>query len=369
MLKIAILLNTSWNIYNFRLSLLKALQAEGHKIICIAPKDEYSERLIKEGFDLIEIPLSPKAKNPLLDLKFLYYVHRVLCTHMPDYLLTFTIKPNVYGTIAARLCKIKTINNVSGLGTVFLREGISSTLAKYLYKTAFQYSHHVFFQNHDDRKLFVGSKLVNPAITDVLPGSGVDLCRFSPIPPDAPLSSETTFLMPARLLVDKGVYEYVAAAEKIKATYGNAKFLLVGKPDFDSNLGVRRADLKAWIHKGIIEYHGFIDHMTEFYRTADCVVLPSYREGTSRALLEALAMAKPIITTDTPGCRETVNHGGNGYLCKVKDVDTLVTAMSTFLALERTQRLDMGKLSREKAEAEFDEKFVINKYKKVIFEF
>lgn len=350
------------------MSLLKALQADGHEIVCIAPKDEYSQKLVDEGFEYIDIKLYSKSTNPVHDTKLLLDLLRILRSCKPDILLNFTIKPNLYGTLAAKACKIKTINNVSGLGTVFLRNGLSSKMAIGLYRLAFRYPSFVFFQNEADRDLFVSHKLVKPNIVSVLPGSGVDLSKFHP-DYQTFFDDTVTFLMPARLLKDKGVYEYVNAARTLKQKYSNTKFLLIGKPDFDSGLGVRREDLKAWIHEETIEYHGFTDNMKSYYALADCVVLPSYREGTSRTLLEALAMGKPIITTDTPGCRETVVEKENGYLCKVKDPTSLLQAMESFMALDPQKRLAMGKHSRAKAELEFDEKFVINKYKKVIFEF
>lgn len=350
------------------MSLLKALQAEGHEIVCIAPKDEYSQKLIDEGFDYIDIKLHSKSTNPIHDTKLLLDLLWILRLCKPDILLNFTIKPNLYGTLAAKACKIKTINNVSGLGTVFLRNGLSSKMAKGLYKLAFRYPSFVFFQNHADKDLFVNNKLVKPDIVAVLPGSGVDLSKFQP-DYETYFDDTVTFLMPARLLKDKGVYEYIDAAKTLKQKYSNTNFLLIGKPDFESGLGVKRSDLKAWIHEEIVEYHGFTDNMKSYYSMADCVVLPSYREGTSKTLLEALAMGKPIITTDTPGCRETVVENENGFLCKVKDPSSLLDAMERFMALEPQKRLTMGKYSRTKAELEFDEKFVINKYKKVIFEF
>ncbi len=367
MLRIAIFLNTSWNIYNFRLSLLKALQAEGHEIICIAPKDEYSERLVQEGFNFVCLNFNAKSNNPIHDFLLLFKIGSILRRYKPDVLLNYTIKPNLYGTLAAHFSKIKTINNVSGLGTVFIRQNLTTYLAREMYRLAFKYPHHVFFQNKEDRSLFVENGLVKASITDVLPGSGVDLSKFCP-DYSTHFDNTITFLMPARLLIDKGVYEYITAAKYIRQKYSNVRFLLIGKPDYDSGLGVKRKDLKSWIQDNIVEYHGFTDHMKDYYTQADCVVLPSYREGTSKTLLEALAMGKPIITTDVPGCRETVEVWKNGLLCKAKDTDTLIEVFEKFIELDPVQRLAMGKYSRFKAEVEFDEKFVINKYKKVIFE-
>lgn len=226
----------------------------------------------------------------------------------------------------------------------------------------------IFFQNHVDRRIFQIHQLVSKTQTDVLPGSGVNLEKFIP-DYESHFDDTHTFLMPARLLLDKGVHEYVAAAKIIKQKYPNVKFILVGKPDYDSGLGISREDLKSWIHQELIEYHGFTDNIKEYYHKVDCVVLPSYREGTAKTLLEALAMGKPIITTNTPGCRETVDIGVNGFLCKVKDVNSLADALQRFINLDNIERQLMAQASRKKAEQEFDENFVINKYKKAIFGF
>ncbi|MFN8437361.1 MAG: glycosyltransferase family 4 protein [Cytophagales bacterium] len=367
-MKIAIFLNTAWNIYNFRLSLLKHLQQEGNHIICIAPKDEYTPLLEKEGFEFVNIDIKAKSTNPLEDVKLYFRLKKILKNHKPDVLLNYTIKPNVYGALAARNLGIKTINNVSGLGTVFLRKSFSSKIAIGLYKVAFRFPEMIFFQNHVDRRIFQIHQLVSKTQTDVLPGSGVNLEKFIP-DYESHFDDTHTFLMPARLLLDKGVHEYVAAAKIIKQKYPNVKFILVGKPDYDSGLGISREDLKSWIHQELIEYHGFTDNIKEYYHKVDCVVLPSYREGTAKTLLEALAMGKPIITTNTPGCRETVDIGVNGFLCKVKDVNSLADALQRFINLDNIERQLMAQASRKKAEQEFDENFVINKYKKAIFGF
>lgn len=367
-MKIAILLNTAWNIYNFRLSLLKSLQADGHEIICIAPFDTYAEKLTQEEFEFFHIDIKAKSTNPIFDLKLYFELKKILKSAKPDVLLNYTIKPNLYGTIVANQLGIRVINNVSGLGTVFLRKSLGANIAKYMYKYAFRYPEHIFFQNYDDKNLFVNQKLVKEIKTDVLPGSGVDLSKFVPNY-NSQFDGTFTFLMPARLLIDKGVYEYIEAAKEIKSKYSNTRFILIGKPDYESGYGVKREDLKLWIKSEIIEYHGFTDTIKDFYESADCVVLPSYREGTSKTLLEALAMGKPIITTNTPGCRETVDDGVNGFLCNVKDSECLVKSFIKFIELTNEERLQMAIKSRKKAEEEFDEKFVINKYKKVIFGF
>jgi glycosyltransferase involved in cell wall biosynthesis len=365
-MRIAIFLNTSWNIYNFRLSLLKALKAEGHTILCIAPSDEYSQKIIAEGFVFEHLSVAAKSSNPFLDLAMTFRLRQILKRHKTEVLLNYTIKPNIYGTFAAKTLNIRCINNMSGLGTVFLRKGLASTMALVLYKWAFRFPEKVFFQNSHDLRLFVKLKLVAKHRTDILPGSGVDLSKFNPLF-EAHYDNTFTFLMPARLLKDKGVYEYAHAAANIKAKTPNSRFILVGKPDFDSGFGVEREDLKKWINEETIEYKGFTDSIIEYYKVTDCVVLPSYREGTSKTLLEALAMGKPIITTKVPGCQETVDHGSNGFLCDAKSAIKLAKAMEQFMELTFEQRLVMAQKSRAKAEAEFDENFVINKYKKAIF--
>ena len=362
---ITIIINTSWNIYNFRVGLLKALQEEGYKIVAIAPRDTFSHKLEALGFEYHEITMNNKGTNPLEDLKLTMDFCHLLQKIKPVATLHYTIKPNIYGTLAARIASVPVINNVSGLGTVFLDDGLSSKIARWLYRFAFQFSKKVFFQNAYDRELFIKQKLVDAAKTDRLPGSGIDTNKYIPVK-HAVDKDHLQFLFVARLLKDKGLYEYVDAARQLKKRYPDVEFAILG-PFYPGNpTAVSEEAMERWKKEGTIVYLGETDNVESFIAKSDCVVLPSYREGLSRVLLEASIMARPIITTNVPGCQELVDEGVNGFVCKVKDVDDLAAKMERMLLLDDIERINMGLHGRQKIIHEFDEQIVIDKYKEAI---
>ncbi|WP_345987962.1 glycosyltransferase family 4 protein [Sulfurimonas sp. HSL1-2] len=366
-LTIAIVINTSWNIYNFRRGLVKALQAEGHRIVCIAPRDDYSEKLQALGCAYREISMNNKGTNPLEDARLIRDFYRLFKEVRPDVLLQYTIKPNIYGSMAAGLLGIPVISNISGLGTVFINDNLASKIAKMLYKTALRIPKKVFFQNVQDRELFIHSKLVKAEKTGLLPGSGIDSTRFAPRP--ARVSDGIVrFLFIARLVRDKGIMEYAEAAKMINQQFNaqKVKFMILGAYYPGNPTAITETEMKAWEAEGTVEYLGTSDDVASVIAGIDCVVLPSYREGLSRVLLEAAAMAKPIVTTDVPGCREVVDDSVNGYLCQVKDTGSLAEAMMKMLRLTEVQRSAMGQKGREKVCREFDEQIVIDRYREAI---
>lgn len=362
---IAIVVNTSWNIYNFRLGLIKAFLKEGHSVTAIAPYDAYADRLKHAGCQYEAVALDNKGANPLKDLLFTKELYQIYRRIKPDIVLQYTIKPNVYGTLAARLLAIPVVNNVSGLGTVFLRENIASKVAHWLYRLSFRFPKKVFFQNEDDRQLFLKRKLVKSHLTDVLPGSGVDLNAFHPSP--FKRNDTFTFLVIARLIYDKGIVEYVEAIRSLKQQNVQANFQLLGFKDI-SPLGIPEELLQSWIDEGLIDYLGTTHDVRPFIHDADCIVLASYREGTPRTLLEAISMAKPVLATDVPGCRETIEDGKNGLLCEVKNSVDLAEKLKTMIYLQDTELENMGKKSREIAETKFNEAIIIQRYLQVLQE-
>lgn len=357
---IAIVLNTSWNIYNFRLGLLLALQEQGYKIIAIAPRDDYSPKLEALDFEYHDITINNKGTNPLEELKLIYAFVKLYKKIKPDILLHYTIKPNIYGTIAAGILGIPVISNISGLGTVFLNDGLSSKIAKMLYKIALLIPKKVFFQNNDDRELFIETGLVKQHKIDLLPGSGIDTAKFVPLM--STTGNMMQFLFIARLVRDKGIIEYVEAARTLKEKYPDIEFTILGSFYPGNPTAISENDMQEWEQNGIVRYLGTSDDVQSVIAHATCVVLPSYREGLSRVLLEAASMAKPIVTTNVPGCKEVVEDGINGFLCQVRDSDDLARAMEKIILLSDTKREEMGKRGREKVIAEFDEKIVIQKY-------
>lgn len=244
----------------------------------------------------------------------------------------------------------------------YLKKTIITRIAKLLYRFSQKYADKVFFQNEDDRQFFINNGIVRPEITDRLPGSGVDLSRFKMHPAND--DGIVRFLLIARMLYDKGVLHYIEAARTLKNRYGNGvEFRLLGFLDVNNPSAVSRSQMQAWVEEGIVCYLGVSDAVENELSIVDCVVLPSYyREGVPKSLLEAGAMGKPIITTNSVGCRETVDHAVNGFLCDPKSTESLATMLDKFINLSYQQRISMGQASRSKMESEFDEQIVINKY-------
>ena len=371
---IAIVINTSWNIFNFRLGLLKALQKEGYKIVAIAPRDDYSEKLEALGFEYHNININNKGTNPLEDAKLVYAFYKLYKEIAPDVLLQYTIKPNIYGSMAAGMLGIPVISNISGLGTVFLNDGLSSKIARFLYKVALKVPKKVFYQNAHDRELFIESNLVKEEKTDLLPGSGIDTEKFKPLEDPVKESAKPLrFLFIARLVKDKGLVEYVDAARQLMRKtpltinhQPSTECAILGAFYPGNPTAISEDEMKVWEEEGSVKYLGTSDDVRSVIAEADCIVLPSYREGLSRVLLEAASMAKPIITSNVPGCREVVEDGVNGYLCEVKDADSLAEQMEKMILLSDEEHREMGRRGREKVMKEFDEKIVIEKYREAI---
>ena len=364
---IALLVNTSWNIYNFRMNIVKALTDEGYEVLCIAPEDKYSMKLVLDHVTYIPVKMENRGVNPWKDFVLFLSLWKLFKTHQPDVVLQFTIKPNIYGSMAAKLAGIPVINNVSGLGTVFLNDNISSKVAMGLYKIAFRSPFKVFFQNREDRDLFVQNRLVKETITHVIPGSGVNLNRFAY--QAYARQKPFVFLMASRLIHDKGLYEYLEACNLVKAKCGEqVACWLQGAPADTVQAGITKEQIESVLSSYAVNYFPFTDSIEEFLKQADVIVLPSYREGVSRMLLESAAMGKPLIATDVPGCREIVRNEYNGLLCKVKDAKDLSRAMIEMFEKKEKELQVMGKNSRQLVEKEFSDEVVTSAYLKAIKE-
>lgn len=359
-MRVAIVLNTSWNIYNFRMNFVRALQAEGHEVHTIAPLDNYTHYLTEAGCIHHRVRMDSRGANVIKDSALIFELFTIYKKVKPDIILHYTIKPNVYGTLAAAMLKIPTINNVCGLGTVFLKDNLVSAIAILLYKISFRFASRVFFQNPDDLNLFVNRKLVPKNNVDLLPGSGIDLKKFAPFGFNR--NSKFTFLLISRLITDKGILEYVRAVRKLKAEGMDARFQILGAMDPLHKRGIKTQVINEWIESGTVEYLGTTDNVRQFIEKADCIVLPSYREGTPRTLLEAASSSKPIIATNVPGCNNVVENKVNGLLCELKDSNDLADKMREMSVLSDETLAQMGIEGRKKMEAEFDENRVIEKY-------
>ena len=369
--RVLITANTTWNLVNFRSGLIAALVSRGFDVVAVAPDDEYRDRLRELGCRYVPLNMDNQGTHPVKDALLLWRYVVVLLRLRPAVVLSYTVKPNIYASLAARLVGVTVINNVSGLGTAFLRGGWLGGVVCSLYRVALRRSHRVFFQNDEDRQVFIEKRLVAPARTGLLPGSGIDLVHFSPLAFDGSSlrnGAGLVFLMVARLLWDKGVLEFVEAARRVKALFPESRFQLLGFLDVKNQTAVGRSDVEAWVKDGVVEYLGTTDDVRPFLADADCVVLPSYREGTPRSLLEAAAMGRPLLATDVPGCREVVIDGVNGLLCRLRDSVDLAEKMMQMITMPMSALLQMGQESRRLAETRFDEQIVINKYLEAIDE-
>jgi len=357
---IVIAANTSWNLVNFRANIIVALIGQGYRVVAIAPRDAQSEQLERLGVEFHALEFRSSGISPARDaLLFARYV-ALLRAIRPARFLGFTIKPNIYGSLAAHMLGIPVINNISGLGTAFIKQGLITRIATTLYRQALRRSATVFFQNDDDRAHFVTSRIVDPARARLLPGSGVDLERFAPAP--LPEGQPFVFLLIARLLWDKGVQEYVDAAAIVKRRHPDARFQILGFADVDNRTAVPRATLDRWIGDGLVEHLGATDDVRPHIVASDCVVLPSYREGLPRSLLEASAMARPIVATDVAGVRDVVDDRVTGLLCVVRSAESLAQAMLAMIAMSRDARQAMGQAGRARVERDYAIKEVTRRY-------
>lgn len=359
---IGISANTSWYLYNFRRNTIIALLEAGYKVVAIAPKDDYSKKLESIGAIFYHIDIDQGGTNPIKDIGTFFAFINIFKSVKPDVVLNFTPKNNIYGTLAGHFVGSKSVNNIAGLGMVFINESLTSKIARLLYKVSQSKASKIFFQNEDDKNLFLENRLAPSYLVDRLPGSGVDLNRFQVSPAND--DGVIRFLLIARMLYDKGIGHYVEAARALKSQHGDkTEFRLLGFLDVNNPSAVSSSDMQKWVDEGIVSYLGTSDCVEEEIAKVDCMVLPSfYREGVPKSLLEAAAMGKPIITTDNVGCRETVDDGINGFLCQPRSTESLVEKLELMINLSHQQRLNMGVASRSKVEREFDEKVVIRKY-------
>jgi glycosyltransferase involved in cell wall biosynthesis len=361
MKKIAIVSNNSWYAYKFRFNLAKSLKENDYEVIFIAPYDEKYSELIKKEFKFYDINLNAIGLNPISDLGTIVSLYRLYKKIGISVVLNFTIKPNIYSSIVSGLLNIKSISNITGLGTIFIKKSIITRIAKLLYKISLRFNEKVFFQNVDDKNLFLKNKLVGENKVGLLPGSGVDLDKFTPIQKDKN-NNKIIFLLIARLLKDKGILEYIEAIKILKNKHDNIEFQILGELGVANRTAITHEELQIWINDKLVQYLGTTDNVQDVISSVDCVVLPSYREGMSRSLLEACAMEKPIITTNITGCKEIVEDGVNGYLCKVRNAHDLAEKMEMMISLSDNERQSMGRNGREKMINKFDEKIVIKKY-------
>lgn len=357
MSKVLFLVNHDVVIYNFRLELVERLLADGHQVVISSPFGERIEDLKALGCEYREIDIARHGMNPVKELKLISDYKKLLREVKPDMVFAYTIKPNIYGSIACRSRKVPCVTNITGLGTAVENGGFVQRITVLLYKYAFTKVQRVFFQNTENMQFFVDHKIALGK-HNLLPGSGVNLQRFEVL--EYPETDTVEFAFISRIMKEKGINQYLEAAEYIRSKYPNTVFHVCGFCE-----DAYEDKLKDLTDKGIINYHGMVRDIKGFLKGIHCTIHPTYYpEGLSNVLLESSACARPIITTDRSGCREVIDNGVNGYVVKQQDSQDLIEKIEKFLKLSVEERKAMGLAGRAKVEREFDRQIVVEKYLK-----
>ena len=362
--KILLVTNLAWNVFKFRLPFITFMQTSDINVDVLTEFDGYEQKLHKKVSGLFQMNVNSRSINIFSDLRMLFTLWQTYKTSKPDLIILYTIKPCIYGSIVARLMGIPVIMNITGMGSGFLRGGLFAKVILWLYKLGDGKNTKIVFQNQDDQELFLNNKIIHQSQANLIQGSGISLIDF-PIAP-YPKNREFVFLMVARLIKDKGIGEYIEAAKILLNKSLKIKFQVLGKAQESINSAFSKKNIDSLHESGIIEYLGESDDVKKYIISADCIVLPSYREGTSKALLEGHAMGRPLVATNVSGCKEIILHNTSGLLCEVQNSSDLASKMLQMVKKSRAEREKMGILGREKVKNEFSEEIVFSKMSKLI---
>ncbi len=355
MKRVLFLVNGDIVIYNFRLELVERLLKDGYEVWISSPYGERIEELKKMGCKYVKTDIARHGTNVFVDLKLISHYKKIIKEIKPDIIFGYTIKPNIYGAMAAQKFNVPFVANITGLGTAVENGGIIQKITVMLYKKAFKNIKRVFFQNEENRKFFVDRKIAIDKHA-MLPGSGVNLKKFIPL--EYPCDDKIRFTFVGRVMKEKGIDQYLEAAKVIREKYPNTEFSVCGFCEAEY-----KGKLQEYADAGIVIYHGLVKDIREIHKGLHCLVHPSYYpEGLSNALLEACASAKPIITTDRSGCREVIDDGINGFIVNQRDTEDLILKIEKFINLSNEEKREMGLAGRKKVEAEFDRQIVVEKY-------
>lgn len=355
MKKILFCVNHDLVIYNFRKELVETCLKEGYKVIIASPYGPRIDDLVAMGCDYVPMNINRHGTNPIEELKLLYHYVKLIKKVQPNVVLTYTIKPNIYASIAAQSLNIPVIANITGLGTAVENKGFMQKLSVLLYRFAFAKIHTVFFQNQDNQSFFEQHNIALGKHI-LIPGSGVNLHDFKVLP--YPNEEVISFLFISRIMKEKGIDHYLEAAKIIKEKYPHTQFHILGfcEQDYEETL-------MSYQQANVITYHGMQKDIQPFLEKSHCTIHPSYYpEGISNVLLESSACGRPIITTNRSGCKEVVDEGKNGYLVNIKDTTSLVKAIESFISLSHEEKKTMGLNGRSKVEKEFDRNSVVQAY-------
>lgn len=366
--KIVMIGNTSWSMFQFRADLMRKFINTGNKVVVIAPKDEWSCSIQNLGIEFIELTVDRKGINPFKDVAYTFKLTQILLHVKADIVLSYTVKPVLYGTLAAWICRVpQRIAINTGLGYAFTHNNSVTKFIKILYSILLKFSTEVWFLNSDDLKSFVAQNLVGKHKTFLLPGEGVNIEHYVPIPV-AQENKKTTFALIARMLWDKGIGLYVTVAEEIKKIHPNVIFLLIGPIDDGNPQGIPSSTLQRWNADGNIHYLGSIKDVRNILKDIDCLIHPTYyKEGLPRILIESNAMGIPCITTEVPGCRDVILNGINGFLVPPQDKEKLKEAIIKFMELHISIRKDISALARDRVVKHFSSERINSIYIERLF--
>ncbi len=364
---IAIIANTAWNIYNFRRDLYYYLKESGYEVVTLGAPDRYSAKLIKEGIRFVPLnDLVPSNVSWLKDIDFLKELSRKIKNLHPDLLLLFTAKPNIYGNIVAARLDIPTLSTLTGVGSVFTLGGWRAKGVASLYKIALKHASRIVFHNSDDMRLFHSEAIIGEDKGLVIPGSGIrtEKISFSPLPQ----SSKRTILLMARMIEDKGIRAFMKASASIAGEDSNTHFIMIGnRPEKDKRT-IPFGEIKEWTSHEHCNYHDFVEDVFPYIEKAHIVVLPSWREGLPRVVLEAMAVGRPVVATDVPGCRQAVLNNKSGILIPPRDPEGLYQGLKDMLSKSDEALAQMGKEGRARAVQQFDSDIINENYLKIIKE-
>lgn len=351
--KILILANLDVGLYKFRKALIKELIDQGNEVYISLPKGMLVEKMEEMGCHFIETPIDRRGINPATDFKLMLKYFKIMGKVKPDLVITYTIKPNIYGGMVTRLKRVPYAVNITGLGTAFQNENMIKKLVVFLYKLACKKAKTIFFENAENRQVFLDNKIIKKAQTCLLPGAGIDLDEYQ-VTPYPEESRNIRFLFIGRVMKEKGVEELFKAAKNIKKIYPEVSFDIVGPMEDDY-----KERIQSLVRNGIIYYYGYQEDVKPFIKKCDCFVLPSYHEGMANTLLESASMGRPLITSRIHGCMEAVKEGESGYLVDVQDAKGLEEKIKEFIKLPYNEKKKMGEVSRKVMEGTFDKKDVV----------
>ena len=365
-MKVIIFSNTLWGIHNYRTNLIEKLVDKGAEIILLAPKSKKDFNLHKLGCKVHSIFLKKKSKNIFFEILTIINLLYFLYTLKPNFILNYTIKPVIYTSLIGFIFpKMRIINTITGIGSIFLQKGFTQNLITFLYRISHRKVYSVFFQNNDDIEFFRKKKIIGSHKINKVSGSGIDLKKFQT--DSYPANDRIEFLFIGRLLEYKGIIKFLRLSEELGPLYPNVRFKVIGSFDDDDKKSISSDHLEYFIEKAYISYHSKVDNVKKYIEKSHCIILPSeYREGVPRALLEGASMSRPIITSNSVGCRDVVDNNVSGYLCNPNSYSDLKNKTIKFINLPYQKKIEMGKCGRKKMIAEFDVEKVVEEYLKTM---